>query len=104
MNLINRESKIKGVNAKPNIPLINTIEKPQPTILKVECNKETITAYLSDSRVITIPTGWYKVLREAKLEQLKNVCILPAKRGIHWPDLEEFLSIKAFTHGLNAGC
>jgi len=57
MNLINRESKIKGVNAKPNIPLINTIEKPQPTILKVECNKETITAYLSDSRIITIPTG-----------------------------------------------
>lgn len=70
----------------------------------MECNQETITAYLSDSRVISIPTGWYKVLREAKLEQLKNVRILPAKRGIHWPDLEEFLSIKAFTYGLNAGC
>ncbi|CAI2197767.1 14583_t:CDS:2, partial [Funneliformis geosporum] len=45
--------------------------KPQPTILQVECDKETITAYLSDSRVISIPT-------------------------------EEFLSVKAFTHGLNA--
>jgi hypothetical protein len=32
------------------------------------------------------------------------VCILPVKKGLHWPDLEEFLSIKAFTHGLNAGC
>jgi len=87
-----------------SIPLIKTIEKPEPTILKVECSKETITAYLSDSRIITIPTGWYKVLREANAKQLKNVRILPAKRGIHWPDLEEFLSIKAFTHGLNAGC
>jgi hypothetical protein len=80
------------------------IEVVQPTISKVECNQETITAYLSDTRVITIPTGWYKVLREAKLEQLKNVKIMPAKKGIHWPDLEEFLSIKAFTQGLNAGC
>lgn len=96
MNLIN-----KVLNKE--IPL-QVVEIPQPAILKVECNKETITAYLSDSRIITITTGWYKVLREAKLEQLKNVHILPAKRGVHWPDLEEFLGIRAFTHGLNAGC
>jgi hypothetical protein len=57
MNSINRESRIKGVNAKPSVPLINTIEKLQPTILKVECQQESITAYLSDSRIITIPTG-----------------------------------------------
>lgn len=104
MNSTNRETRIKETNIKSSIPLINTIEKPEPTILKVECQQENITAYLSDSRIITIPTGWYKVLREAKLEQLQNFRILPAKRGIYWPDLEEFLSIKAFTHGLNAGC
>lgn len=80
------------------------VEKNQPTILKVECDKHNITAQLSDSRTVTIPTGWYEVLREATLEQLQNVRIMPAKRGIHWPDLEEFLSIKAFTHGLNSGC
>ena len=104
MNSINRTRKVKEINFKSDIPLIKTIEKPQPTILQVECNKETITAYLSDSRVISVPTGWYKVLREATVKQLKNVKILPAKKGIYWPDLEEFLSIKAFTHGLNAGC
>ena len=100
MNLINKaanNSKIKEIPLK-------IVEVPQPTILKVECNKEKITAYLSDSRIITIPTGWYKVLREAKLEQLKKVQVMPAKLGIHWPDLEEFLSIKAFTQGLNSGC
>ncbi|KLL03057.1 MAG: hypothetical protein MRERV_55c009 [Mycoplasmataceae bacterium RV_VA103A] len=104
MNSINRTTKIKPANIEPSIPLINAIERPQSTILQVECNKETITAHLSDGRVIAIPTGWYKVLREAKLEQLKNIRIMPAKRGIYWPDLEEFLSIKAFTHGLQAGC
>lgn len=97
MNLINKAERIKDAPIK-------LVEIVQPTILKVECSKEKITAYLSDSRIITIPTGWYKPLREAKLEQLKKVQIMPAKRGIHWPELEEFLSIKAFTQGLNAGC
>jgi hypothetical protein len=83
MNSINRTTKVKETNFKPDIPLIKTIEKPQPTILKIECNKETITAYLSDSRVISIPTGWYKVLREATVKQLKNVKIMPAKQGIY---------------------
>jgi hypothetical protein len=59
MNSTNKVARIKEININPSIPLINTIEKekPQPTILKVECNQETITAHLSDSRVITIPTG-----------------------------------------------
>jgi hypothetical protein len=57
MNSINRTRKVKEINPKLGIPLIKTIEKPQPTILQVECNKEIITAYLSDSRVISIPTG-----------------------------------------------
>ncbi len=57
MNSTSRAARIKETNVKPSIPLINTIEKPQPTILKVECNKETITTYLSDGRVISIPTG-----------------------------------------------
>ncbi|CAG8709124.1 4128_t:CDS:2, partial [Racocetra persica] len=86
--------EMKPANIESSIPLINAIERPQSTILQIECNKETITAHLSDGRV----------LREAKLDQLKNVRIMPAKRGIYWPDLEEFLSIKAFTHGLQAGC
>ena len=101
MNSINETRQIKEISTPFRII---EIERAQPTILKVECDKETITAYLSDGRLITVPNAWYKVLREAKLEQLKNVSIMPAKRGIYWPDLEEFLSIRAFTHGLNAGC
>jgi hypothetical protein len=50
MNLINQTQKVKEIPVK-------LVEIVQPTILKVECNKEKITAYLSDSRIITIPTG-----------------------------------------------
>ena len=42
--------------SKTRIREIKTIERLQPTILQAECSKETITAYLSDGRIITIPT------------------------------------------------
>jgi hypothetical protein len=49
-------SLISKIEKSKEIP-IKVVERSQPTILEVECNKETITAYLSDSRIITIPTG-----------------------------------------------
>ena len=78
-------SKVRNKETDQGNPLVRvkTVEKPQPTILQVECDKENITACLSDGRIITIPTGWYKVLREAKVRQLRNVKIMPAKRGIY---------------------
>ena len=75
MNSTSRVSKSKEADIKQNTTSFNlkTMEKTQPTILQVECNKEAVTAHLSDSRVITIPTGWYKVLREANAKQLKEL-------------------------------
>jgi hypothetical protein len=53
MNLTNKVI----TNSKTKEFPFKVVEIPQPTILKVECNQQTITAYLSDSRIITIPTG-----------------------------------------------
>jgi hypothetical protein len=47
---------LRNVERVKNQP-IKIIEKPEPIILKVECNKENITAYLSDTRAITIPSA-----------------------------------------------
>jgi len=73
---------LRNVEKVSNQP-IRIIEKPEPTILKAECGQEEITAYLSDTRIITIPIAWYKELRTASPEQLKKIQILPAKRGIY---------------------
>ena len=72
MSLINKIKKSREIPVK-------VVERNQPIILQAECNKETITIFLSDSRIITIPTDWYKVLREATAKQLKNIKIMPAK-------------------------
>jgi Protein of unknown function (DUF2442) len=48
---------------------------------------------LSDCRTIRIPTDWYPRLRDATSTQLGNMQIIGPGIGIHWPELDEDLSI-----------
>ena len=72
-----------------------------PLITSVECNKEEIIAFLDDGRRVSIPTAWYPRTRQATLKQLKNFRISSDQYGIHWPELDEHLSVRAFLKGLN---
>ena len=72
-----------------------------PLIAKVECTKEEITALFEDGRKVSIPTDWYPRTRHATLKQLKNFRITSDKYGIHWPEIDEHLSVRAFLKGLN---
>jgi hypothetical protein len=47
-------------------------EKEYPAIIALQCEKHKITATLSDGRITSIPTAWFKRLRQATLEQLQN--------------------------------
>lgn len=71
-----------------------------PLIIGVVCSKEEITALLEDGRKVSIPTDWYPRTRQATLKQLKNCRITSDHYGIHWPELDEHLSVRAFLAGL----
>jgi len=77
---------------------------PEPDILSLTCQEEEIMATLSDGRVVSIPKAWYKPFREATTAQLKDYQVLPQKKGVYFPLLDEYLSVKSFTHGLNSAC
>lgn len=83
-------------------PTIRTQE--HLTILSLECSSQVITAFLSDGRTVTIPTVWFKRLRNATPEQLNNYEISPAGCAVHWEELDEDISIKSFINGLRGGC
>jgi hypothetical protein len=40
--------------------------------------------------------AWFARLRTATLDQLKNFEISPSGYGIHWPDMDEDISVRAF--------
>ena len=87
--------------SKNNQPIIYPLDKAEvyPLITKVECTKEEIIAFLEDGRKVSIPTAWYPRTRSATLKQLKNFHITSDKYGIHWPELDEDLSVRAFFKG-----
>ena len=59
----------------------------------------SMSVYLSDERVITVPLKWYPRLEKGTLSQKRNWKICGAGIGIHWPDLDEDLSIAGLLRG-----
>ena len=64
-----------------------------PAILKVSFSADLINFYLSDGRVLSVPIAWFPTFSEATKDQLENYEISPSGYGIHWPDLDEDLSV-----------
>ena len=100
MNL-RKQEKLEKSNFLPNINFVSE-ERTEifPLIMKVECNEEEITAFLADGRKVSIPVSWYPRTRQANLSQLQNFRITSDGYGIHWPEIDEHLSIRAFLKGL----
>lgn len=71
------------------------------SILSLKVENDLLTAVISDGRIVSIPIAWFSRLIKATEKQLNNFEISPSGYGIHWPDLDEDISIKAFVMGSN---
>src|SRR5436305_1465734 len=67
-----------------------------PSIRNVHFSKDLMEVALSDGRILSVPLAWYPRLATAKPKQLKRFEISPSGYGIHWPDLDEDLSVYGF--------
>jgi len=54
---------------------------------------------LVDGRTISVPLEWFPRLAKATRGQLENYEILGDGEGIHWPDLDEDLSVEGLLRG-----
>ena len=70
-----------------------------PQAHTVKCTDETIVVELIDGRTISVPLVWFPVLSQASKEQPDNWELLGDGDGIHWPDLDEDLSIQGLLSG-----
>ena len=68
----------------------------------VAVTDEAITFDLVDGRVISVPLAWSWRLSEATPEQRMNFEILGDGQGVHWPDVDEDLSVEGMFHGIPA--
>ena len=68
-------------------------------VASVEFTKDMMQVSLTDGRILSVPLVWIPVLNQATPEQRAHVEIGGGGRGLHWPDLDEDLSVA----GLMAG-
>lgn len=81
---------------------MSTVVTSEPRITSVEVSEDSITAQLADGRTISVPLAWSWRLSEASPEQRKNFEIIGGGEGIHWPDVDEDISVRGMLHGVPA--
>ncbi len=65
----------------------------RPQAINIEYTDSLLIIELADGRSISAPLVWFPRLSNASKEQLKNWEILGDGEGIHWPDVDEDLSV-----------
>jgi hypothetical protein len=63
--------------------------------LNVEFVDASIRLILADGREISAPLAWFPRLRDAPDAQRANWRLIGRGEGVHWPDLDEDVSVNA---------
>lgn len=81
---------------------MSTVLRVDPTVRDVRVTEDEITAFLADGRTISVPLAWSWRLSEATPEQRGNYRIIGNGQGIHWPDVDEDISVRGMLDGIPA--
>lgn len=65
----------------------------------VTASEESLTVDLADGRTITVPLVWFPRLAHATLPERANWRLVGRGVGIHWPDVDEDISVESLLAG-----
>ena len=63
-------------------------------VADVRCDADYLAVDLMDGRTISVPLAWYPRLAAGTPAQRANWEVAGAGFGIHWPDLDEDISVE----------
>jgi hypothetical protein len=73
-----------------------------PRITELEVGEDSITAYLADGRIVSVPLAWSWRLSEATPEQRAKFEILGNGQGVRWAELDEDIGVEGMLSGIPA--
>ncbi len=82
---------------------VSTLKVNVPDAEDVTVTDDTLTAELSDGRTISVPLSWYPRLIHATPEERNNWRLIGTGEGVHWPDLDEDISVEMLLGGWPSG-
>ena len=69
----------------------------------VAASDEALMVDLSDGRTITVPLAWFPRLAQGTPAERANWRLIGGGVGIHWPDLDEDISVEGLLAGRRSG-
>ena len=66
-------------------------------------NDDSLMADLADGRTITVPLAWFPRLTRGTASERTNWRFIGSGTGIHWPDLDEDISVESLLAGRRSG-
>lgn len=69
----------------------------------ITVSDDTLTLDLADGRTISIPLAWYPRLLHGTTDERRHWEWIGDNEGIHWPDLDEDISVEGIIAGRRSG-
>jgi len=82
---------------------ISSLEIGTVKALDIAVTEDALTVDLADGRTISAPLAWYPRLLHGTPSERTNWRLIGAGEGIHWPDLDEDISVENLVLGRPSG-
>ncbi len=69
----------------------------------VRVSEDALTVDLTDGRTIMAPLAWFPRLKHGTAAERANWRLIGSGEGIHWPDLDEDISVESLLAGRRSG-
>src|SRR4051812_18420134 len=84
----------EAASGKENPDAGTASEQPREAVVRhVEVSNDRLTVDLDDGRTIAVPLAWYPRLARGTTAQRASWRLIGGGRGIHWPELDEDISV-----------
>ena len=81
----------------------STFDSPSAWATNVVVTDDSLTFELADGRSITAPIVWYPRLSYGTTAERANWRMIGRGIGVHWPDLDEDISVENLLRGQPSG-
>ncbi len=72
-------------------------------ITAVAVTEDSLVVDLADGRTVSVPLAWYPRLWHGEQAERDNWRLIGQGEGIHWPDLDEDISVENILYGKPSG-
>lgn len=82
---------------------ISETERRDETAQDLSVSDDALTVDLADGRTITVPLAWFPRLQNGSAVERANWRLIGNGEGVHWPDLDEDISVAGLLAGRRSG-